>query len=135
REDTIEKQRTDECKVVVTVTVSYTYKSHTVKTDKDGKVVETCTTYEVVTTVKVVEVCNGTRKEVGTSTHTSMETFCDGQTDDPTTGQTKGFDGTETDTLKYPHGTEVRVEKKGEVVKVTVNYPDGTTDSVSIPKP
>ncbi len=143
RTDTIEKQRTRECKTVVTVGVLYEIKSTTTTTNPTtGAVTRICTTYEITTTIGVREICEpGSTTDKGTATHVTTKQFCiDGAgvpagQDAPQPGATTGFDGKQTDTLTYPHGTKVKVELSGTTVTVTITFADGTSTSVTIPSP
>ncbi len=59
--------------------------------------------------------------------------ICDGDsTDKHTTENTIGLDGFVMDTLTYPHGTEVTTKTNGNTTTVTVTYPDGSTETLTI---
>jgi hypothetical protein len=135
RGDKIEKERTERCKTTTAVNIRYEVEGTTTETDPaTGKVLKTCTTYKITTSVIVTETCfgEGTR-EVGKSSHVSRRKFCNDESDEPATGESVGFDGKQTDTLTYPHGAKVTVEKTGDKIKITVVYPDGTTASLDVP--
>ena len=78
---------------------------------------------------------DGDVKDLGTSTHTTRKTYATGETDVPKTGSTKKFDGSEIETLDYPHGTKVKLTKSGERITVEITYADGTSDTLTIPAP
>ncbi|WP_137931867.1 hypothetical protein [Mesorhizobium comanense] len=135
RSDKIVKKRTDKCTVTVAVDVKYELESSRTETNQEGKVVKTCSTYKVTTKVTVTETCDpGGSTQIGKTEHVSHHEFCDSSADDPATGESVGFDGKETDTLAYPHGTKVTVDKDGEKIKVSVTFPDGTATSLTVPK-
>ncbi|PKL84577.1 MAG: hypothetical protein CVV22_12280 [Ignavibacteriae bacterium HGW-Ignavibacteriae-1] len=129
-EDQIEKQRTENCKVTVDVNVSYLLKGQT--QNADGVV---CTRYEITTRITVTETCSpGGSVVKGTTTHVSEKVFCGTAIDERNTGQTTGFKGKQTDTLTYGHGTKVTVVKDGARITITVVFPDGTTETLSVPE-
>ncbi|MGD1887597.1 MAG: hypothetical protein ACFB01_10850 [Cohaesibacteraceae bacterium] len=140
RSDTITKERTSKC--VVTVKVSMEYKDKKAIKGEDGKAV-VAHEYTVVTTITVEEVCSGadgSKFKRVSSTHKSKATYPLGKTDKPKTGESTLFNGTEVDTLDYPHGTKVKVTKTKDPkdesknkVKVDITYPNGQTDSVTVP--
>ena len=121
--------------MTVAVDVKYELESSRTETNQEGKVVKTCSTYKVTTKVTVTETCDpGGSTQIGKTEHVSHHEFCDSSADDPATGESVGFDGKETDTLAYPHGTKVTVDKDGEKIKVSVTFPDGTATSLTVPK-
>ena len=130
RTDTITHARTDKCTVTISVHVSYKEKSRLVDANKNV----ISAVYEVTTTVTVSERCEeGKAAADKTSIHVSEKTFAARETDEPATGETKRFDGAKVDTLDYPHGTKVKATNKAGKVKVEITYPNGQSDSVTIP--
>lgn len=123
--DTITRKREDNCDVVITSTINYELVS------QEGD----CKTYKITITVTAQKVCSPTSNssKVRTTTHVTEKTFCGTDVDERTTGETKGFDDKETDTIKYKHGTKITVEQDGDAVTITVEYPDGTTATTSFP--
>jgi len=129
-----EGENRQKCTIVVTVDVAYTPKRDVSERNNAGHVTKFCYEYEVKITVKAEEHCIGTVTDKGTSTHTvPTKKICDGDpTDRPTTENTSSFDGSVTDTLTYPHGTKVVTKTNGNTTTITVTYPDGVTETLSI---
>lgn len=127
----------NDCEVVVTATTAYVVKRRTTTTTADGQTT-TCTTYEITVTVTVTEEnCpQGTNPMTArTTTHKFEKTYCGTDSDSTSWGSTTGFDGVETDTLTFGHGTRVKVERgkpQGKTT-ITVTYPDGTSVSTVAP--
>lgn len=144
RSATIEEEVENDCKVVVKTRVNYErVEGPTVSArDKDGTITRVCTTFKITITTRAGKECpEGSASQSideRTSTHTFKKAFCGSLTDDidvPTTGESTGFDGVKTDTVTFPHGTRVKVEKgkpAGQTT-VTLTYPDGTTATTSFP--
>jgi len=122
------------CTIEVIVNVEYTPTRDLSERNEQGIVTKYCYEYDIKIIVTVEEVCVGTRTLKGTSTHTlPPKVICDGDsTDRPTTENTTGFDGSVTDTLTYPHGTKVTTKTNGNTTTVTVTYPDGVTETLTI---
>lgn len=130
RNDVIEEPGRENCRVTVTVNVAYHFHSQRTVGEK------VCTTYRIVITVTVREVCSPAdmSSPEQTSTHTSYKEYCPGESDDVQTGETTGFDGTKTNTLTYGHGTKVTVVRRRDGrITVTIRYPDGTEVSTTVP--
>ena len=127
------------CDVVVAASTHYRETGRRIIRDPQGNPVDTCVTYEV--TVRVTAQENNcptgvTGTAVRTTTHVFEKTYCGSEADSITgSGASVGFDGVETDTTTFAHGTKVKVERGKPAGKttVTVTYPDGTMATTTFP--
>lgn len=126
------------CNVVVEASTQYVAGARQVTRDAQGNVTKICVTYDVTVTVSVKE--DGcppgvAATPVRTTTHTFKKIYCDSEQDTVSSGASVGFDGLETDTISFGHGTKVKVERGKPAGKstVTVTYPDGTSATTTLP--
>lgn len=141
REDTASKER-GQC----TVTASVKVEGRAIQSDQDGR---PCITPEYKTTVEVVEECRrpggGTDRKVlkrTVTTHRAAPVCAQpGQPRPPLPSQqptvtdtTESADGQpdrRIETLRYPHGTTVKLTSDGTRITVVITLPDGTTIEVA----